>query len=56
MPALLAALAVVAGPLARAEVLNQRLIYNQDPWDPDTHLEVECAPSAEVNQLRHPPA
>ena len=48
MPALLAALALLlAGPLARAEVLNQRLIYNQDPWDADTHLEVDCAPSAD---------
>lgn len=33
--------------MARAEVLNQRLIYNQDPWDPDTHLEVDCAPGAD---------
>ena len=48
MPALLGTLALLlAGPLARAEVLNQRLIYNQDPWDPDTHLEVDCAPSAD---------
>ena len=41
MPALLAALALLlAGPLARAEVLNQRLIYDQDPWDPQSRLEV----------------
>ena len=48
MPALLAALALLFGsPWARADVLNERLIYNQDPWDPDTRLEVNCAPSAD---------
>ena len=41
MPALLTTLAVLlVGPLAQAEVLNQRLIYNQDPWDPENRLEV----------------
>ena len=49
MPALLAALALlVVAPLARADVLNQRLIYDQDPWDPDTRLEVgDCVTAAD---------
>ena len=49
MPALLAALALsVVSPLARADVLNQRLIYDQDPWDPDTRLEVgDCVTAAD---------